>query len=114
MQSNSCLYRALKKVVAYQFGIHDLVSDVFDANNDGRGIVVGRLPTVIDDALRPHGICIDAIYANVIGDIDKPHLLRSPGLVPAPNITMVDNGHAEACLPGDTVGGVMAIVLRKV
>lgn len=113
MQPNSCVYRALATVVANQFGIHDLAPDAFDAHNDGRGIPLERLLTVIDDALSDHGICIDAIYANVIGDIDKPHLLRSPGVVPAPNITLVDNGHAEACLPGESIAGVMAITLRK-
>lgn len=113
MQTNSCVYRAVAAVVANQFGIHDLPCDGFDAHNDGRGIAIERLPTAIDDALAAHVICIDAIYANVIGDIDKPHLLRSPGVVPAPNITLVDNGHAEACLPGESVAGVMAITLRK-
>lgn len=114
MQSNSCLYRAVKKVMAYQFGVVDLRSDVFDAHNDGRGVAIERLPTVIDDALRPHGICIDAIYADVIGEIDKPHLMRSPDFVPAPNIVLVDSEHAEACLPGESFAGVMAITLRKV
>ena len=77
--------------MANQFGISDLASEIFDAHNDGRGIPVERLPTVIDDALLAHGVCIDAIYGNVIGGIDKSDLLRSPDFVSAPCIVLVDS-----------------------
>lgn len=112
MKDNSCLYRAVSAVVSYQFGVQ-IDSQVFDRYNDGRGIPVENVSLATNEALRPYGLCVSAVYANVVGEFAEPWLLQEPTFVPAPCVVMVDNGHAKPCFPDQLVSGVLAMTIDK-
>lgn len=115
MKPNSCLYRAVSKVIGYQFGIHDLSSNIFDLYNTGDGVPTRIMVTVINEALSDYGVCVDIVYAN-ISDLylfDRSDLVKvPPSFVPAPCIAYVNN-HVEGILPHERMSADMAITLRK-
>ena len=117
MKPNSCLYRAIRDVVMHQFQI-DISprAFVFDANNDGRGILVREAFAVVDEALNPLGIRICSIYGNFSEAFSHSDLCASDNYVPAPAIGYTKEGqHAIAVLPGnDTLTCNMAFTLHRI
>ena len=113
MKPNSCLYRAVKKVVEYQFGIR-LSSDVFDAHNNGDGVPTGIIVDVIESALSAHGVKVAAVYGKISDpeNFSRPDLIRDPKFVSAPCIGRGAD-HVEGILPGEYFAGDMAIVLEQ-
>ena len=114
MKPNSCLYRAVKKVVEYQFGITGLSSEVFDAHNNGEGVPTGIIVDVIESALSSHGVKVSAVYGKINDpeNFSRPDLIRDPEFVSAPCIGHEQN-HVEGILPGEYFTGDMAIVLEQ-
>lgn len=115
MKANSCVLRATERLVSYQFGL-SVDADKFRTYNDGRGIPVGKLPLVIESIL-PGGIQIDRIY--VCGEIEFEggyHYVNvksaKENFVPAPNLSLVEDDHIVACLPGEYVACSVAITLK--
>lgn len=115
MKQNSCLYRAVKKVVSFQFGINDLESDVFDRYNFGEGVPTSICVTVINQALEKYGIKVEAVY----GDITDPELMdhselirRGVGFVPSPCIAH-EPFHVEGLVGNERFSGDMSITLTR-
>lgn len=79
MKPNSCLYRAVKKVVEHQFGIRNLKSDVFDKYNNGDGVPCEIMVSVINEALKGNHIQVNAVYTTLSDPeyFDHPELLIS-------------------------------------
>jgi hypothetical protein len=116
MKPNSCLYRAVKKVVEHQFGIRNLKSDVFDKYNNGYGVPTGISVTVINEALKGYRVQVGVVYSNLEDpeNFDHPELLINiPQFIPSPCICHA-NSHAEGIVGNETSDGDIAIVLRKV
>ncbi len=114
MKPNSCLYRAVKRVVEYQFGITGLDSDVFDKYNNGDGVPTEIIVDVIESSLSDFGIKVNAVYACMSDpeNFSRQDLLRDPKFITAPCIGHV-TGHVEGILPGEFFDGDMAIVLER-
>lgn len=114
MKKNSCVLRATERPVRHQFGL-SVDAEKFNEYNDGRGIPVEKIPLVIESIL-PDGIQIDAIY--VCGEIAFDggyhgiNVKSSKRFIPAPNLSLVDDDHMDACLPGEYVTCAMAITLK--
>lgn len=116
MKPNSCLYRAVKKVVEHQFGIRNLKSDVFDKYNNGDGIPCEIMVSVINEALKGSRVQVSAVYANLEDPecFDHPELLINiPQFIPSPCISHA-NSHAEGIVGSETSNGDIIIVLKKV
>lgn len=114
MKPNSCLYRAVKKVVANQFDINDLEGDVFDRYNTGEGVPAPIMVTVINEALLPYGVEVEAVYGDItdVEVMDHPELVRPPVFVPTPAIAHVEN-HVEGIIGNERFKADMAITLRR-
>jgi hypothetical protein len=70
----------VRRVVAFQFGIYDLTSDVFDKYNTGEGVPIGIIVDVINEALYYHGVTVSAVYGNIVDreSFSRHDLLRAP------------------------------------
>jgi hypothetical protein len=117
MKPNSCLYRATASVCQEQFGLDvSYSSHIFDHYNiKGDGIPIHDIAIVIDTALEPWGISIDAIYGNIVGEFSHRHKCRGPGRVGAPCIGILPDGvHAVPILEGNGwIECVLGITLRR-
>lgn len=115
MKPNSCLFRAVKRVVENQFGVTGLTSDVFDKYNDGDGVPLRIVVSVINEALSDYGIEVNAIYGRVSESVrlDRPDLLREPCRVPTPVIAYFDR-HAEGVIGNESMDAELAYTLGAV
>lgn len=119
MKPNSCLYVAVSEVVAQQFGISDLPSDVFDRCNDGDGIVFDVCVPIINEALSEYGVQVEAVYANHENpsQFSNPEILHPAQFVPIPCIAVTDT-HATAMVYSsqymDAIAAIAAITLTRI
>jgi len=104
------LYRAVKEVVSYQFGV-DVQPDVFDKHNAGEGIQVRDIRKCLHEALAPIGIK-PVVYG--VADDNEHYTGERAELSPPCVVCSREEQHATAALPGcGKIDATFAIVFEK-